>query len=74
VQQKYLLNVAAELPGNRQQQKKTLVAIGSLVERLDRKKHIVKDAFATRFAEFVSPENQALFKTLFNSHPSKGSA
>jgi len=74
VQQKYLLRVAAELPGNRQQQKKTLVAIGSLVETLDRKKHTVKDAFATRFAEFASPENQALFKRLFNSCPSRGSA
>ncbi len=72
VQQEYLLKMAAELPGGRQQQKKTLVAIGSLVEKLDREKISVKEALATRFTEFASAENQALFKTLFTSNASMG--
>ncbi|MGD9151593.1 MAG: CHAD domain-containing protein, partial [Desulfobacterales bacterium] len=46
VQQDYLLNIAAELPGGQQQLKKTLVAIGSLVETLNREKQTVRGAFA----------------------------
>ena len=65
VQQEYLLNVAAELPGDRQQLQKTLVAIGSLVEALNRERQSVKDAFARTFTDFAAPANQALFKELF---------
>ncbi len=67
VQQDYLLNIATELPGDRQQLKKTLVAIGSLVEALNREKQTVRDAFARTFTDFAAPANQALFKELFAS-------
>jgi CHAD domain-containing protein len=65
IQQEYLLNIATELPGDRQQPKKTLVAIGSLVEALNREKHVVRDDFARTFTDFAAPDNQALFKELF---------
>ena len=65
VQQEYLLNIATELPGARPKLKKTLVAIGSLVETLNRKKQTVKDDFAKTFTDFAAPANQELFKELF---------
>ena len=65
VQQDYLLNIATELTGDQQQLKKTLVAIGSLVEALNREKQTVRDAFARTFTDFAAPANQALFKELF---------
>ncbi|MGD2185918.1 MAG: CHAD domain-containing protein [Desulfobacterales bacterium] len=65
VQQEYLMNVTAELPGSRQQQKKTLVAVGSLIEALNREKKSVKAAFARTFTDFAAPENQELFRELF---------
>ena len=67
VQQDYLLNISAELPAGQQKVKNTLVAIGSLIETLDRKKQSVKDAFAKTFTNFAAPENQALFRQLFAS-------
>jgi CHAD domain-containing protein len=65
VQQEYLLNITAELPAGQQQVKKTLVAIGSLIETLAHKKQSVKDAFARTFRDFSAPENQELFRQLF---------
>ena len=65
VQQEYLLNITAELPAGQQQVKKTLVAIGSLIETLAHKKQSLKDAFARTFRDFSAPENQALFRELF---------
>ncbi|MGD8962459.1 MAG: CHAD domain-containing protein [Desulfobacterales bacterium] len=65
VQQEYLLNIATELTGGQQQLKKTLVAIGSLVEALNREKQTVRDAFARTFTDFSAPANQALFRELF---------
>ena len=65
VQQEYLLNIATELTGGQQQLKKTLVAIGSLVEALNSEKHMVRDDFARTFTDFAAPANQALFKELF---------
>jgi CHAD domain-containing protein len=65
VQQEYLLNITAELPASQRQVKKTLVAIGSLIETLDHEKKSVKDAFANTFTDFAAPENQELFRELF---------
>ena len=65
VQEEYLLNIAEELPTTDQQSKKTLVAIGSLIGTLGRKKKIVKDAFAKTFTEYASPANKRLFKEHF---------
>ncbi len=67
IQQEYLLNIATELPGGQQQLKKTLVAIGSLVETLNREKQTVRGAFDRTFTDFAAPANQALFKELFAS-------
>jgi CHAD domain-containing protein len=67
VQEKYLLNITAELPATHQKLKKTLVAIGSLIETLNRERQKVRDAFAKTFTDFASSENQELFKALFAS-------
>ena len=67
VQQEYLLNISAELPAGQRQVKKTLVAIGSLIETLDHEKQSAKDAFAGTFTNFAAPENRALFRELFAS-------
>jgi CHAD domain-containing protein len=65
VQQEYLLNITAELPASQRQVKKTLVAIGSLIETLDHEKKSVRDAFARTFTDFAAPANRALFRELF---------
>ncbi len=72
VQQEYLLKISAELPASQQQFKKTLVAIGSLIETLDQEKQSVKDAFAKIFTDFAAPANQELFQQLFASNASAG--
>ncbi len=65
VQQEYLLNMTAELPASQQNVKKTLVAIGSLVDALEREKQSVENAFAKTFTGFAAPANQTLFRELF---------
>jgi CHAD domain-containing protein len=67
VQEEYLLNISGDLPAKGQQYKKTLVAIGSLVGTLDRKRQRVKNAFSKAFTNFASPENRKLFNKLFAS-------
>ena len=67
VQVGYLQKISEELPATRQQAKKTLVAIGSLIGTLDRERQRVKDAFAKTFTDFASPANQALFQELFGT-------
>ena len=68
VQQEYLLNIVTELPASQQQVKKTLVAIGSLIETLEEEKGAVKDAFARTFTDFAAPANQKLVQELFASN------
>jgi len=65
VQQEYLLATSNELPLSDGRSRKTLVAIGSLVESLDGQKKVVKDAFSETFSEFASPKNSRLFRKLF---------
>jgi CHAD domain-containing protein len=69
VQEEYLLNITQKLPATHQQKKKTLVAIGSLIGSLDRKRQTIKDAFAKTFTDFASPKNQELFRELFTLKP-----
>jgi CHAD domain-containing protein len=69
VQVDYLLDISEELPANARQLRKTLVAIGSLIGTLDRKRVMVKDAFAETFTEFASQANQDLFRELFSLKP-----
>jgi len=65
VQEEYLLKIIKKLPATHQRKKKTLVAIGSLIGTLDRKRQTVKDAFAKTFKDFASPGNRKLFRELF---------
>jgi CHAD domain-containing protein len=67
VQQDYLLDISAELPAGQQKVKRTLVAIGSLIQTLNHKKQSVKEAFASTFTDFAAPANQKLFKELFSA-------
>ena len=65
VQVKYLLMVAEKLPSNRSQMNKTLVAIGSLIGKLEAKRKSVKESFTDTFTHFSSSPNQKLFRELF---------
>ena len=65
VQQAYLLSLAAEFPDDGQQSRRTILAVGSLIGRLDVEKSRVKDSFAQTFTGFAAPANQKLFKALF---------
>ena len=67
VQEKYLLNVAEELPATHRKSKKAQVAIGSLIGTLDREKQIIKDAFAKTFTDYASSSNKRAFSELFAS-------
>jgi len=65
VQVDYLLNVAKEMPANLSQLNQTLVAIGSLIGKLETTRHSVKASFAETFTQFTSAQNQKLFHNLF---------
>ncbi|HYQ72163.1 MAG TPA: CHAD domain-containing protein [Gammaproteobacteria bacterium] len=45
----------------------TLLAMGMLIEGLERRQHAARDEFATRFANFAQQENQDHFRQLFFS-------
>jgi CHAD domain-containing protein len=66
VQQEYLLHVADELPLDDPRMRRTLVAIGRLVEKLSAEQARVRDDFADIFSAFASPANQRLFAKLLN--------
>ena len=66
VQQAYLLQVAEELPLEDPRMRGTLVAIGSLVERLGAEQVSVREEFADIFSKFASPANQRTFASLLN--------
>ena len=74
VQQQYLLNISAEMPDGRREVKKTLVAIGSLIQTLSHKKQSVKQAFAGTFTDFAAPSNQRLFRELFSPKAGKSAS
>jgi CHAD domain-containing protein len=65
VQEQYLMRIAGELPLTDQQSRKTLLAVGSLVDTLHQQRLAVKNEFAQTFATFASPHNRILFKKLF---------
>ena len=64
VQQAYLLHVADELPLDDPRMRRTLVAIGVLIEQLARRQAEVRAAFAEIFAAFAAPANQQAFARL----------
>jgi CHAD domain-containing protein len=65
VQVEYLLKIADELATIDQQYNKVLMAIGSLIGTLNRKKTAIKSALGKTFDKFVSPETNRLFRKLF---------
>jgi len=65
VQVNYLFEVATEMPANLSRLNKTLVAIGSLIGKLETTRQSVKESFAETFTLFSSPQNQKLFRELF---------
>jgi len=66
VQQEYLLNIADQLPITDQGGRRTLLAIGSLIESLVYQQQRVKDAFAETFTAFASASNQEVYNQLFS--------
>jgi CHAD domain-containing protein len=71
VQEEYLLSITDELPVTGQNLNRTLIAIGSLVETLGRKKQSLKDDFAETFNGFASSQNKKLFRELFYQDPQR---
>ena len=65
IQVRYLIEVAKDLPANLSQLIKTLVAMGSLIGKLETKRQTVKESFAATFTLFSSSQNQKLFRDLF---------
>jgi CHAD domain-containing protein len=64
VQEKYLLNITAEIPKTGQQSKKVLVVIGSLIGTLSSEKQKVKETLGKTFTDFTSATNARLFREL----------
>ncbi len=71
VQVDYLLSVSNEMPVNLSQSNQTLVAMGSLIGKLETKRQTTKNSFAATFARFASLQNQMLFQDLFVHYPKK---
>jgi len=65
VQEKYLMDIALELPATDQKSKRTLMAMGSLIGTLNRKKRILKNTFPKIFRDFAAPQNKKVFHKLF---------
>ena len=65
IQMRYLLEVTKDMPANLFQSKKTLVAMGSLIGKLETERLSVKASFTDTFTRFTSSKNQRLFRELF---------
>lgn len=72
VQQEYLMHIAEELPIDKVQARRALVATGYLVESMGRRQQEVKADFAKTFTKFASPANERLFCELFTCGKKKG--
>jgi CHAD domain-containing protein len=71
VQEQTLKAFSREMMGSRSVPSETLLAMGILVQDLDRRRLSARDEFADRFADFASTDHQASFRTLFASHRRK---
>jgi len=71
VQVDYLLDVSKKMPRNRSQSNRSLVAMGSLIGKLETERQLTKDSFAVTFAGFAALPNQMLFQDLFVHYPKK---
>ena len=74
IQVNYLLEVSRKMPANLSRLKKTLVAIGSLIGKLETERQSVRESFTKTFTLFSSPQNQKLFRDLFAPQSEKGNS
>ncbi|MFH0944540.1 MAG: CHAD domain-containing protein [Planctomycetota bacterium] len=65
VQQLALRGIAEELTVKRRETARTLMAMGRLIERLERRHSLERDRFALEFEQFSCPEMVKLAKRLF---------
>ena len=68
VQQTFLRERAGRLAAGLEDPTPALLALGMLIERLERRARACRAEFVRRFAAFASPEEQARYRRLF--HPS----
>ena len=59
------------MPVNLSQANQTLVAMGSLIGKLETERQATKNSFAVTFAQFASLQNQMLFQDLFVHYPKR---
>ena len=67
VQQQRLKDLAGEIPVTDSRSKKTVAAIGSLVEAMEREKGKAKRAIAKTFSAYASPQKQKVYRELFGA-------
>lgn len=72
VQEQTLKALSREMMESRSVPSETLLAMGILVQDLERRRHRERDEFAGRFADFGSADHQALFRALFGSRRRRG--
>jgi CHAD domain-containing protein len=71
VQDEYLQTITDELPITDAKSKRTILAIGSLIGTLSRKKQTARASFFKIFTDFASASNRELFRALFASEKSE---
>ena len=71
IQVDYLLDVSKKMPVNLSQSSQTLVAMGSLIGKLETERQATKSSFTATFARFASLPNQLLFQDLFVHYSKK---
>jgi CHAD domain-containing protein len=72
VQVEYLRKIAEELPLTGPCSRKTLLAIGRVIEKFENEKQAVKAAFVDVFTGFAAPANQTAFNQLFKPKKKRG--
>jgi CHAD domain-containing protein len=65
IQRDYLRKIADELPITGQQDRSTILAIGSLIGSLEEQIQATKGSFSKIFTRFTSPKNNELYHDLF---------
>ncbi|MDE0299243.1 MAG: CHAD domain-containing protein [Candidatus Poribacteria bacterium] len=73
IQRAYLRKTVDELPISGHQAKKTTLAIGSLIGRLEEQTQTAKGSFSEIFTRFASPTNRGLYHELFVATKGKAS-
>jgi CHAD domain-containing protein len=66
IQMGYLMDISQELAGVDETQTRTLLAIGSLIGSLEKKKQEYKGQFNKIYNKFASPKNKGLYSELFS--------